>query len=105
MDRNVRPPAGPIRSEFSNPSVDPGLLKLELCYGGVDSGVRFVGMCDVQKITRIPDVTGRPRIKPDAKSGPSFLTTPPTVSLPKGGGAIRGIGENFAANPALSGWV
>ena len=24
---------------------------------------------------------------------------PPAVSLPKGGGAIRGIGEKFAANP------
>src|SRR5438045_6867492 len=35
---------------------------------------------------------------PDAKSA-SFLTTPPAVSLPKGGGAIRGIGEKFAANP------
>src|SRR6266850_7681562 len=27
------------------------------------------------------------------------LTAPPTISLPKGGGAIRGIGEKFAANP------
>src|SRR5438045_5925852 len=35
---------------------------------------------------------------PDAKSA-SFLTTPPAVSLPKGGGAIRGIGEKVAANP------
>jgi Salmonella virulence plasmid 65kDa B protein len=25
--------------------------------------------------------------------------SPPTISLPKGGGAIRGIGEKFAANP------
>src|SRR4029453_5913636 len=25
--------------------------------------------------------------------------SPPTVSLPKGGGAIRGIGEKFGANP------
>src|SRR6266550_2780371 len=24
---------------------------------------------------------------------------PPTISLPKGGGAIRGVGEKFAANP------
>src|SRR5256885_3287903 len=30
--------------------------------------------------------------------GPS-LTSPPTISLPKGGGAIRGMGEKFAANP------
>lgn len=28
----------------------------------------------------------------------------PTVSLPKGGGAIRGIGEKFVANPARSGF-
>src|ERR1700756_4911037 len=32
----------------------------------------------------------------DEKEG-SFLA--PTISLPKGGGAIRGIGEKFAANP------
>jgi hypothetical protein len=25
--------------------------------------------------------------------------SPPSVSLPKGGGAIKGIGEKFAANP------
>jgi RHS repeat-associated protein len=34
----------------------------------------------------------------EAHSGPS-LTSSPTISLPKGGGAIRGIGEKFAANP------
>src|SRR5438094_2797939 len=27
--------------------------------------------------------------------------SPPSISLPKGGGAIRGIGEKFAANPVL----
>src|SRR6266571_6752179 len=32
------------------------------------------------------------------KSGNSRIS-PPTLSLPKGGGAIRGIGEKFAANP------
>src|ERR1700756_5252023 len=32
----------------------------------------------------------------DEKEG-SFLA--PTISLPKGGGALRGIGEKFAANP------
>src|SRR5687768_5993281 len=26
-------------------------------------------------------------------------STPPSISLPKGGGAIRGIGEKFSANP------
>jgi RHS repeat-associated protein len=29
----------------------------------------------------------------------TFLISPPGVSLPKGGGAIRGIGEKFSANP------
>ena len=29
----------------------------------------------------------------------SFRIVPPSVSLPKGGGAIRGIGEKFSANP------
>ena len=29
----------------------------------------------------------------------SFQVTAPTISLPKGGGAIHGIGEKFAANP------
>jgi RHS repeat-associated protein len=32
-------------------------------------------------------------------SGKSGLISPPSISLPKGGGAIRGIGEKFAANP------
>jgi virulence plasmid B protein len=29
----------------------------------------------------------------------SFRISPPSISLPKGGGAIRGVGEKFAANP------
>jgi hypothetical protein len=32
-------------------------------------------------------------------SGDQFRLNPPVLSLPKGGGAIRGIGEKFAANP------
>lgn len=35
----------------------------------------------------------------ESANGPSFINTAPTISLPKGGGAIRGIGEKFAANP------
>jgi len=35
----------------------------------------------------------------EQSQGALNLTTPPPVSLPKGGGAIRGIGEKFAANP------
>ena len=33
------------------------------------------------------------------RSGSAFLTRPPALPLPKGGGAIRGIGEKFTANP------
>src|SRR6187200_1513974 len=33
------------------------------------------------------------------KPASSFAVSAPTISLPKGGGAIRGIGEKFAANP------
>src|SRR5207302_10637258 len=29
------------------------------------------------------------------------VAAPPSISLPKGGGAIRGIGEKFAANPVI----
>ncbi|NMF61148.1 SpvB/TcaC N-terminal domain-containing protein [Pseudanabaena yagii] len=29
----------------------------------------------------------------------SYFTTPPSISLPKGGGAIKGMGEKFTANP------
>jgi hypothetical protein len=38
--------------------------------------------------------------KPDQDSGRSFFTAVPAVSLPKGGGAIRGIDEKFQVNPA-----
>jgi hypothetical protein len=34
-----------------------------------------------------------------AENGIATATPPPAISLPKGGGAIRGIGEKFAANP------
>lgn len=37
--------------------------------------------------------------KLDENSQASQTITPPSISLPKGGGAIRGIGEKFAANP------
>src|SRR5499433_224228 len=32
-------------------------------------------------------------------TSPSGFDQPPSISLPKGGGAIRGTGEKFAANP------
>lgn len=36
---------------------------------------------------------------PQAPQEQSFQISAPTISLPKGGGAIRGMGEKFAANP------
>jgi hypothetical protein len=33
------------------------------------------------------------------KSAESWLVQPPSISLPKGGGAVHGIGEKFGANP------
>src|SRR4051812_41460689 len=35
----------------------------------------------------------------DGASGEKFGVTAQQISMPKGGGAIRGIGEKFAANP------
>jgi RHS repeat-associated protein len=35
----------------------------------------------------------------ESDSGPAAAARAPTLTLPKGGGAIRGIGEKFAANP------
>jgi RHS repeat-associated protein len=35
----------------------------------------------------------------ETESDKSYFSAPPTVSLPKGGGAIKGMGEKFAANP------
>ncbi|PXX16111.1 RHS repeat-associated protein [Nitrosomonas ureae] len=42
---------------------------------------------------------GNDSTKADGQSTGPELTKPPAISLPKGGGAIRGIGEKFAANP------
>jgi len=41
------------------------------------------------------------RTEPNAKAGkePDQAPSPPSISLPKGGGAIGGMGEKFAANP------
>ncbi len=43
---------------------------------------------------RIPAVTGN-----GDSQGNSFVVSAPQIALPKGGGAIRGIGEKFSANP------
>ena len=43
------------------------------------------------------DRSSPPPAKPQAEENSPFRA--PSISLPKGGGAIRGIGEKFAANP------
>lgn len=40
------------------------------------------------------------KTRPETSRGQPFAAVAPTLSLPKGGGAIRSIGEKFAANPA-----
>ena len=43
---------------------------------------------------------GAPRTELVVQTGSAEgLLAPPAVSLPKGGGAIQGIGESFSANP------
>ncbi|MFT4066305.1 SpvB/TcaC N-terminal domain-containing protein [Paraburkholderia sp.] len=50
-----------------------------------------------------PDEAGRPRRQTDGRADPSpgagGFFNPPQVSLPKGGGAIRGIDEKLSVNP------
>lgn len=43
--------------------------------------------------------TGAPTPKTSAANAKDSPFSAPTISLPKGGGALRGIGEKFAANP------
>src|SRR5262245_45025879 len=48
----------------------------------------------------MPGVAQNPtRNEPGAGQDQSTSLALPSISLPKGGGAIRGIGEKFAANP------
>ena len=47
----------------------------------------------------MPVPPARERDSASAGAPGNAAPSPPTISLPKGGGAIRGIGEKFAANP------
>ena len=42
---------------------------------------------------------GAAQTRSDGKSGQTQQSPIPSINLPKGGGAIKGIGEKFAANP------
>ena len=48
--------------------------------------------------TRNTTIDGKGQQDEKSNSNPNQAGTP-SISLPKGGGAIRGIGEKFAANP------
>ncbi len=50
-------------------------------------------------VSKKPGVRSGSETSPTANQGGPAPLTPPTVSLPKGGGALRGIGEKFTANP------
>src|SRR5258708_34385538 len=56
-------------------------------------------MCIVKKDHAVlANTTGTSNQDENSNPGKNQIS-PPTISLPKGGGAIRGIGEKFAANP------
>ena len=46
----------------------------------------------------MPDTKGNETSNKEAPQN-SFQVAPPSITMPKGGGAIRGMGEKFAANP------
>lgn len=62
---------------------------------GGTSGQRLSGI----PTTRNEASSGLPGRSSSSESSEPFLVGAPSISLPKGGGAIRGIGEKFAANP------
>lgn len=53
-------------------------------------------MLDRQNENNNPSPGGK---DPNAEATAGSIAGPPSISLPKGGGAIRGMGEKFAANP------
>ena len=52
-----------------------------------------------QPITSKPSSNSPQNSQSDSNGKQSFQISAPSISLPKGGGAIRGMGEKFAANP------
>ncbi|NGZ10914.1 MAG: hypothetical protein CV088_16265 [Nitrospira sp. LK70] len=60
-------------------------------------------LLEAEKVVDVPEPTGNDTKEngsnSKASTEKSFQRTAPIISLPKGGGAIRGMGEKFAANP------
>jgi hypothetical protein len=50
-------------------------------------------------VSAVASIENRGKGRTNEQSSDKDLFSAPTISLPKGGGAIRGIGEKFAANP------
>jgi len=47
----------------------------------------------------LPTSQGNAQSDTTSQPNKSFTVSPPAINLPRGGGAVRGIGEKFAANP------
>ena len=68
--------------------------------GGQPNFNRVPNSPNVERGDRNPSSSGATQASPSSGSQTtSFQVSVPSISLPKGGGAIRGIGEKFAANP------
>ena len=62
----------------------------------------MLGNQDQKNSSQQPDTNSKPPTGNSNSTGTekdSFAIAAPSLSLPKGGGAIRGMGEKFAANP------
>lgn len=69
-----------------------------LDWGSIQNYRRRAG--GLTPMDRLPaDFRQDPQDRPVEGAGGGDLVQPPTISLPKGGGVVRGIGEKFAANP------
>src|ERR1043165_6961619 len=72
------------------------------CKGDVETfaaiGFTVINLSVVNEV-RLPVAGSTPMQRQQDKSPADYLLKAPTISCPKGGGAIRGIGEKFAANP------
>ena len=58
-------------------------------------------MCDNSDVQRHGPIQQRGESDTSA-TAPFGVNQAPSVVLPKGGGAIRGVGEKFAANPVVA---
>jgi virulence plasmid B protein len=99
--------------EFRKVSIDPTIASRpqkknrpvgNIVKGSTTSSCEIHNMIDqrTEKGSRTSGAEGRQE-NPDRQGGQSDKTSQFfSISLPRGGGAVRGIGEKFAANPVTS---